>query len=504
MQFSFFHFLGLSLLFVLSVKADTLEPAVRIFFSANRQGEIEPCGCQVNQIGGLNRFKAYLDEDKRKIPTDALLVDSGDTFFSVNPLTETRRKPELSRARVIARAYQMMKLDALTPGERDFAGGIDGLRELQILTGATFLTTNLVDKTGKPLFERTRIVNRGGLKIGLFSLSDEKAFSGITDVKVLPPGPVLKQVVEEFRNQKVDKVVLLSHLGLIQDREIAGMGGIDVILGSHSMDILPSPEVVNGVGIMQPQNEGQQLGVFDLYAASGKYSGFLVDLSKKYDVKNSISTLMSHYKAEVREIALSQGNSPANSTKARPYVAHPNQCRQCHAAQYDWWEKTKHASAYLVLYAKNQLFDPECIGCHSVGFQKEGGFQKMSQPIVLKEDKKNPPYIEQLMKKVFASDPGEGPLDSRTDPKRYEKLKATYHQEINVLEKSGKILNLYAGVQCENCHGNRQGHPGVLTQKKVSTGTCLECHKAPNAPVWDEATVEKKLKEIGCPARKTS
>jgi 2',3'-cyclic-nucleotide 2'-phosphodiesterase (5'-nucleotidase family) len=55
-------------------------------------------------------------------------------------------------------------------------------------------------------------------------------------VRTTPPGVTL---------------VALSHLGLHADRELAqAAGGIDVILGGHSHDTLPEPEVVNGVPIV--------------------------------------------------------------------------------------------------------------------------------------------------------------------------------------------------------------------------------------------------------------
>src|SRR5688500_17897317 len=104
--------------------------------TANRQGEVQPCGCQVNQIGGLNRMQAFLEKQRAK--STVVLLDSGDTFFSAATLNPMRKDQEVLRAKLIAAAYAKMGLDALTPGERDFGNGVDFLRELQKDSGASF------------------------------------------------------------------------------------------------------------------------------------------------------------------------------------------------------------------------------------------------------------------------------------------------------------------------------------------------------------------------------
>jgi hypothetical protein len=183
-----------------------------------------------------------------------------------------------------------------------------------------------------------------------------------------------------------------------------------------------------------------------------------------------------------------------------PYVAHAYQCRGCHEPQYDFWAKTKHAAAYLVLFAKDAHFNWECIGCHSVGFEDPGGFSRIAHPIVLDDltkDPKDKPFVETLMKKVFGDELKKGPLDSRVQPARFEKLHRRYDEEIKKLEQAGQIKKLYIGVQCENCHGNRDEHVrlSVPGQKRVKESTCRTCHAPPNAPNFTADMIPK----VACP-----
>ena len=60
-------------------------------------------------------------------------------------------------------------------------------------------------------------------------------------------------------------------------------------------------------------------------------------------------------------------------------------CGVCHGVEYDTWQLTTHASAFdtLVTHAANT--DPECVGCHVVGFGETGGFE-ISPPTPTLED----------------------------------------------------------------------------------------------------------------------
>jgi len=477
----------------------------KLFYTSNRQGEVDPCGCSLNQLGGLARLDAYLAANRpAKEPT--LFVDAGDTFFSALKLNPSRRETEEARARTVAKAYRLMKVNAFSPGEMDFAGGLDFLNELRTLSGTVFITSNLKMKaTGRPLFEESHVFNVGGARVGVVGLASADAFRDVKDVEVLPPIDSLQRVVKSLRGEGVTSIVLLSHLGLTLDRELAQLGVVDVIVGSHSLDVLSKPEAFGTTVIVQPQNQGQQIGQLEMMKSAVLPSHQLVDLTKVWDGENEVATLMKGHKDQIREIALKGAPVSVPSTTERPFVAHPQHCRTCHQKQYDFWATTKHSSAYLVLFAKNEHFNPECIGCHSLGFQEPGGYESIARPIELttpeKKGKLKEPFVESLMKKVFGKELAKGPLDSRLQPARHAKLHKNYAAEIAKLEEQGKISRLNIGVQCEHCHGNRNGHPdpAVNTVKKVQESSCRKCHTPPNANPFDPATFPK----VACPLSRT-
>lgn len=48
-------------------------------------------------------------------------------------------------------------------------------------------------------------------------------------------------------------------------------------------------------------------------------------------------------------------------------------CSDCHEEAVEFWEDTRHASAYETLVVDNKQFDLSCVGCHVTGFRKPGG-----------------------------------------------------------------------------------------------------------------------------------
>lgn len=486
--------------------AQTAKP-FRILFSANRQGEIDPCGCQVKQIGGIDRLLNFSNKEAKKAGPQ-FFVDSGDTFFALKQINEFRVDEERLKADVIAEAYRHLKVDAIVPGERDFADGLDAFYALTKKAEVKVIAANIVNEKNETVFAPFTIVEKKGVRLAFIGLYSPEAKLPQPTWKVLDPAESASKIQTQLEGEKLDGLFVLSNLGLADDRKLAEKISVPVIFGARSMDFLEKPVVVNQTLIVQPQIQGQNIGELEFSSpgtANSKHR--LVDLGVEWQKpNNAVTKLIANYKKKVRDLAVAASHSAEKKIAAKganPFVAHPNTCRTCHTKQHDFWEQTKHASAYLVLYAKNQHFDPECIGCHTLGFQSPNGFEKRALPILIENENRKKgelPFVEKLMQATFKGDSG-GALDSREDPARYAKLKKKYHAQIHELEDQGKIQKIFIGVQCEHCHGNRNGHPdpSVPTVKKVSDVSCKECHTPPHAKPYNPAT----FKLVACPSRGT-
>jgi len=132
-----------------------------LLYTASRQGEIEPCGCQAKQIGGLDRLAAKINQERKA--QDIFFVDAGNAFFSsLKPATH-RRDQDLRKAKLISESYRLMGLDVYSPGERDFAEGEKGLLDLVERSGAALVSANLNFSTAKA--KKYVILERGGCRL---------------------------------------------------------------------------------------------------------------------------------------------------------------------------------------------------------------------------------------------------------------------------------------------------------------------------------------------------
>lgn len=107
-----------------------------------------------------------------------------------------------------------------------------------------------------------------GLKVGVFGLLGASAYSlapAAGDVDIFDQFKIGKKTVETLRKEGADVVVLLSHSGIDEDRQMAKkIKGIDVILGGHDHIKTPEPEIVNNTIIVHPSYYLQYVGQLEL------------------------------------------------------------------------------------------------------------------------------------------------------------------------------------------------------------------------------------------------
>lgn len=147
------------------------------------------------------------------------------------------------------------------------------------------------------------------------------------------------------------------------------------------------------------------------------------------------------YRMLIKNI-LSLPNPPLLSDKHYNGV---DSCKICHEPQYVSWSVTPHAQAWETLEIKGDDTNPECVGCHSVGFNDPKGYRTIKSRKTGKEIVRVPPY--------------------------------------------------YVDVQCENCHGI--GGPHItevdMMAKDTLEKTCLACHTEKFSLHFD---FDKRIKKV--------
>jgi peroxiredoxin len=76
---------------------------------------------------------------------------------------------------------------------------------------------------------------------------------------------------------------------------------------------------------------------------------------------------------EKRALLARQGRPGELLPTSAPFVGSAA-CRDCHGAEYETWSAQPHARALASLAAKGESANAECLGCHTTGYEAEGGF----------------------------------------------------------------------------------------------------------------------------------
>lgn len=189
-----------------------------------------------------------------------LLLDSGGSLIGQHLSNQ-------SDGKIIIEAMNAMAYDAMTVGYRDMQKGLDVLLARAEEARFPLLSCNVVERaTGKSLFEPYTVIERGGLRIGILGVSEVDTVE-LADVRerleALDPVETVKRYLPELREQ-ADVVILLSHVGLVNERRIAGEapGMIDLIVGGQSREVFETLEREGSTMVVHAGFNGEWLGIF--------------------------------------------------------------------------------------------------------------------------------------------------------------------------------------------------------------------------------------------------
>jgi 2',3'-cyclic-nucleotide 2'-phosphodiesterase (5'-nucleotidase family) len=234
-------------------------------------------------IGGFANLSAWV-EAERATAQRVLLVDGGD-LMTGNPLCN--EMVDGARGGALMQFMNQMRYDAMALGNHEFDLGLENLDALLGLAQFPVLSANVErPEGGLTTGQASMILDKDGLRIGIIGLTTANLYgvaapSALAGTQVFPPAEVAQRLVDEI-DARTDLIVLLTHIGVDGDRELARrVRGIDVIVGGHSHTRLTEPVVENGVLIVQAGAHNRNLGVLELTVQGDSISawqGHLVDL----------------------------------------------------------------------------------------------------------------------------------------------------------------------------------------------------------------------------------
>jgi hypothetical protein len=350
-----------------------------IQFTADVDGRLVPCGCFTGQLGGLTRIATLFGPAGEH---DVLRVDVGDAI-------EGPADYQRIEHRYLVRAFAEMGYTALNIGHREAQLSAAQLRELKSHATVPLLSANLLDETTRqPIFDTHRIVTRGKWRIAIVGVLDpkgttEKLGAGLVVERM---ETALSSLLPRLKGQ-ADFIVLLAFTNEDSMHALAQeFYELDVILGGNVAQ--PAQQVTreNRSLIFYVTNESRAVGTLPLKLHAPhklEYHNAEVTLvSDRIPEATAIHKLAVEYRDEIRKTRLEIDDPQSLAMDLVPGVknaatyAGSEACLQCHATAGQSWHKSAHSHAFKTLLHLKADADPNCIPCHTVGFQTPSGYRR--------------------------------------------------------------------------------------------------------------------------------
>lgn len=212
----------------------------------------------------------------REAEENVLFLDAGDTIHGTTFAT-------LSKGESIVRLLNIMKLDALSPGNHDFNYGQKRLKELEEMAEFDIVSANVIDEDGEHFFNPYVIKEMEGVKVGIFGLATpETAYKtspkNVEGLTFGDPAYYAKQAVEKLKEEGATLIIAVCHLGIDEStlRENQSIGvveavdGIDILVDGHSHTALKDGMVVNDTMIVQTGEYDKNFGIVRVIVSDGE------------------------------------------------------------------------------------------------------------------------------------------------------------------------------------------------------------------------------------------
>lgn len=405
-----------------------------IVASADTAGFITPCGCTSNQAGGLPRRATYAQGVAEAMPT--LLVDVGGAAGGTSAY-------DVTKFEAILRGEAAMGVQAHNIGGSEAALGPEVLAGLAPEANIPWLTTNLRSRTGKPIGEPLRIVQRAGRRLAILGVLGRE--HATRDWQWTEPREAIQNTLAQ-QTESFDSIIVLAYLGEAELRSLATqLPEVDIIIGAGTGQSI-TPFQVGRTLVTAVSNKGKFLAHLTSLDVQTPWDGRIVELGPVYEDDSEQLRNVSRFRERLAELDYrpeQTGLAPRipPNVPASFRIAGSESCRSCHEADCSAWDASAHAHAWQTLREQGAHVDAYCQQCHTTGYGLPGGFVTES----LTPDRVN--------------------------------------------------------VSCESCHGPSQAHVGdpdlPTTYASRSPDRCVTCHDPENSPEFDYTTYWPQIEHGG-------
>jgi 2',3'-cyclic-nucleotide 2'-phosphodiesterase (5'-nucleotidase family) len=217
------------------------------------------------RVEGLARVATLVQQIRADNPgTPVLYFDLGDVE------EPSRRLSNVTKGAGMHRLLNAAGCDAAVAGNGAWLRyGPQVLAEHGAAARYPLLLANLRTSDGKPLagVQPTCLLEAGSVRLGLIGVTTDTAeWLSFFDLSAVPAPALIRELGASLRQDGADAILLLSHMGLPADLELAAglQENVTAVLGGHTHNLLPEGERVGRVMVAQAGQYAEHLGRLDL------------------------------------------------------------------------------------------------------------------------------------------------------------------------------------------------------------------------------------------------
>lgn len=309
----------------------SVRPDIRILWTNDTHGYLTPVyhreegddrflerAKREGHTGGFAYIATIAKRQRAELKDRTLFFDTGDTWHGTVVPVRMAGAP-------VVELMNKMGYDAMVPGNVEFFYNRKTLESLFAKAKFPLLIANFYDaewgeRVKLPNVKPYIVKQINGLKLGIVGMTYHW-MAKVADHPQWSFGLRVSELQTDIdylrKTEKVDLVILLSHMGWKADTKYAELvSGIDVIIGAHTHDILYHPTMVyneksgHDVLIAQCGSHGKMTGQLDLKVKNRRITSYVQTLFPVHSSKikadpqilTFIEKLRAPYKAELERV----------------------------------------------------------------------------------------------------------------------------------------------------------------------------------------------------------
>ncbi|MDH5571981.1 MAG: multiheme c-type cytochrome [Gammaproteobacteria bacterium] len=341
-----------------------LASSINIIYSGSLDGELEPCGCTAEgDFGGLKRQATVIDGLLQQDPSLVLLSTGGALVADL--------ATDQIKSKYILNGLELLNYDAVGVQWQDLNFGAGFLKQVDV---------PFVLSKQNSQFAVKRIIKRQNLSMVFYHWPEEQEHPIMHADELTASGFDRAEFENELRKSKQAGYVTIVSTPIRKKRlaEKLPLSYIDILIRPARSEQFSQPEKINGALVLEAGSRGMRFGQLKIKLdKNNSISGWqheVIDVNNKVQDSARMAAWYKAYTAELeqdykRRVEIRKSIAEGIS----PYAGAKN-CQKCHDEEYSIWEKSEHAHAFASLEKVNKIYDSNCVACHTVGYEKPGGF----------------------------------------------------------------------------------------------------------------------------------